>query len=276
MSELSAPAANVPEEQRLIRNKRLRPGESFGGFGKEELGQSIPSLFEAIAAKYPDRTAIKTADRVLTYAQLNAAANRVAHDVMALQGGESEPVGLLFEKDALLIAAALGILKAGKFFFLLDPAAPNLRTAALLADSQAKLLIANRQHAAIAAEISGGSCRVIECGATSTNRAENDPALPIDPASPMCIMYTSGSTGQPKGVLWSHQNWLHKIALSTNIFLVRDSDRITLLGSPSSPNAITTVFLALLNGATLLPLISKKKARGDWRTGSPKRASRSA
>jgi len=98
-------------------------------FEKQEIEQAIPSRFEKIARKYPDRIAIKTERQVLTYAELNATANRVARAILAVQGSEAEPIALLFEKGAPLIAAMLGVLKAGKFFVLLE--FPSARIAAV-------------------------------------------------------------------------------------------------------------------------------------------------
>ena len=86
---------------------------------------------------YPDRIAVKTGNEVVTYSELNAMANRVAHAIVARRGTEAEAVAILLDKGARLMAAMLAVLKAGKFFVLLDRSSPKARLADILEDSQA-------------------------------------------------------------------------------------------------------------------------------------------
>lgn len=249
---------NIPLEQEAIRARCFHPSGEFVEFKKEDIGQSIPERFEQIVRLYPDRLAIKTATQSLTYAELNAMSDRLAGAIQEDRGNGTEPIALLFEKDTALFAAMLGVLKAGNFFVLLDPSFPRTRIEATLADSLAELLITDRRNSSLANEAAGARCRVMEYEVTISRPAAEDHKRRISPEALACIMYTSGSTGEPKGVVWNHRNWLHKIMQSTNQFLICESDRITLLGS-QSPNAITTTFLALLNGAALLPFDVKKE-----------------
>jgi len=243
--------AGLPPEQEAIQAKCMHPSGRFVEFPKEQIEQSIPERFEKIVRQYPDRPALKTATESVTYAALDLMSDRLAAAIQERRGDGAEPVALLFEKDTALFAAMLAVLKAGKFFALLDPSLPKSRIEATLADSLAALLIADRRHAPLAREAAGERCQLMEYeAAVSPTAAEK--LKRISPDALACVVYTSGSTGDPKGVVWNHRNWLHKIMLSTNQFLVCESDRIALLGS-QSPNAVTTTFLALLNGAALLP-----------------------
>jgi acyl carrier protein len=99
----------------------VQPTTPFTGFSRDEVEQSIPERFEKIVRLYPDRIAVKAGNQVVTYSELNAMANRVGYLIIAQRGTEPEPVGLLVEKGVEQIAVMLGILKAGKFFVLLDP-----------------------------------------------------------------------------------------------------------------------------------------------------------
>ena len=108
---------------------------------------SIPARFEKIVSKYPDRIAIKLGNQLLTYTDLNFQANRLARSIVDRRGDEAEPVAILLETGPTLMAATLGALKAGKFVVLLDPSFPESRNAAILEDSQAKVVISNRQNA---------------------------------------------------------------------------------------------------------------------------------
>jgi amino acid adenylation domain-containing protein len=251
------PNINFPPEQRAIRDKCFHPAGTFVEFKPEEIEQSIPERFEQIVRLHPDRLAIKTAAQSVTYAELNIMSDRLAGAIREHRGNGAEPVALLFEKDTALFAAMLGVLKAGKFFVLLDSSSPKTRIETTLADSLAELLITDGGNSSLANEAAGARCRVMEYQ-VAISRPATDENRPLSPEALACVMYTSGSTGEPKGVVWNHRNWLHKIMQSTNQFLVCASDRITLLGS-QSPNAITTTFLALLNGAALLPLDVKKE-----------------
>jgi amino acid adenylation domain-containing protein len=230
----------------------LRPPADFVQFKKSDIEQSIGDRFHDIAHTHPGRIALRTAERTVTYSELNSASNRIARAISDRRGNEPEPVALLFSARASLFEAMLGVLKAGKFFVHLDSSSPISRIASMLEDARAELILCDRESAPIAVELAGDSRRVMECESASGGAPGGNLGLSISPHALACIVYTSGSTGQPKGVVWSHEKWLHKIMLSTNNFCVAPGDRITLLGS-NSANTLTTIFLGLLNGATLLP-----------------------
>src|SRR5262245_61719201 len=129
---MSSPANTnfpLPPEQEAIRAKCLHPDGGFIEFTKEETEQSIAGRFEKIERKFPDRLAVKAGDRSLSYEALNQAANRVARAILAKCGQGNEPIALLFEHGIDAIVAILGTLKAGKFYFALDPLFPAERIA---------------------------------------------------------------------------------------------------------------------------------------------------
>lgn len=241
-----------------IRPPFFQPPGDFVEFKKGDIEQSIAGRFEEIARKHPDRIALKTADCAITYAELNAAANRIARAISEQRGSEPESIALLFSERASLFGAMVGALKAGKFFVHLDSSSPISRIASMLEDSQAGSILCDKENAPIALKLANDNRRVMECESPDVSASVENLRLSIPPQALACIMYTSGSTGQPKGVVWNHENWLHKIMLSTNNFYVAAGDRITLLGS-NSPNTLTTVFLGLLNGAALLPFDVKRE-----------------
>jgi amino acid adenylation domain-containing protein len=243
--------------QHAIYAKCFHPSGSFTEFTKEDVEQSIPSRFGKMVSQYPDRIAIKTANHVLTYGELDATANRLARAIFAQPGDAGEPVGLLLEKGAQQIAAMLGVLKAGKFFVLLDPSFPEARIAALLEDSLAKLVVANRQNLSLAREVISNRCRLIEFESADCGVCE-EAALRLPPDALAFISYTSGSTGRPKGVIQNHRNILHDTMVRTNAYHICEHDRISVLASNTS-NAIKNTFLSLLNGATVLPFDVQKE-----------------
>jgi amino acid adenylation domain-containing protein len=252
VSDFSKHSFELPFEQQAIWAKGFHPTGGFVEFKKEDVEQSIPERFESIVRMHPDRITVKAGHQVVTYAELNALANRVAHTVLAERGSEAEPVAILSEKGIGQLASMLGVLKAGKFVVLLDPSFPTARIKAVLEDSQASLVITDAQNASLARELLHTRCRLIEFESIDCRTSNEDLHLPISPKAFAFIFYTSGSTGQPKGVVWNHSNLLHGIRLRTNETHACKDDRITFLFS-STANAVTNIFLALLNGAELLP-----------------------
>jgi non-ribosomal peptide synthetase component F len=133
----------LPPEQETIRAKCFHPRGTFVAIPEEDVETSIPARFEKIVRAHPDHLAIKTPEDELTYTELNSAANRVAHKLMDLERREPTPVALLFETGVQIIVAMLGVLKAGHFFVLLDPSLPKNKIAAVLAKSQARLVLSD-------------------------------------------------------------------------------------------------------------------------------------
>ncbi|MFQ5853349.1 MAG: amino acid adenylation domain-containing protein, partial [Candidatus Binatia bacterium] len=252
MSRSSIPIVSHFSQQ-PIEGRRVRPTNPFIEFKKEEIEQSIPDRFEQIVRRYPDRIAVKTKNYTLTYDQLNKSANRMARAILAQRGEGEEPIALFLEKDAPLIAAILGVLKAGKIYVpLLDPSFPKARIASMLEDSQAGLVVTSRQNVSLARELASSRCRLMEFESVNRGVPTENLRLPVPPKALAFILYTSGSTGQPKGVVWIHRNLLHQAMAYANEYHIREQDRITLLASGTG-NAVTNTFVALLNGATLLP-----------------------
>jgi len=109
----------------------------FVEFKKDEIEQSVPDRFEQQVAKCPDRIAVKSRSRILTYEQLNRAANRAARAILAGCGQKEEAVAVFLEHDTDLVVAMLAILKAGKIFAPLDVAYPPTRIKYVLEDTLA-------------------------------------------------------------------------------------------------------------------------------------------
>src|SRR5205807_2157727 len=132
------------------------------------------------------------------------------HAILGERGEGSEPIALLFAPEAPVIAAILGVLKAGKIYVPLDPASPPARLAYLLEDSQAPLLLCDHRNRAAARELAGPERNWIDVDVLAPSLSEDNPKLSIAPDTLANILYTSGSTGQPKGVFNNHRNILHE------------------------------------------------------------------
>jgi amino acid adenylation domain-containing protein len=227
-------------------------------FPREALAQSVQARFEQQAARYADHLAVRTPSASLTYAALNRAANRLAHAILRHCAPDQARVALLLRHDAPLIVAVLATLKAGKVFVPLDPEHPEARSRFILEDVAAEVILTDNKHHAQAAALAGGQQTVVNVDALPADLPTRDPGLPVDPSSLAYILYTSGSTGQPKGIMQDHATLLHIALRCTNTFHVSADDRLTLLASCTYAAAMTDIFPALLNGAALYPFEVKR------------------
>ncbi len=248
----------LPPEQQAIRAKCFHPSGEFEEFPMEDVEKSIPERFEKIVRLYPERVAVKTIAEVVTYAELNARANRFARKILLELGRSAEPVALLFEKGVGQIAAMLGVLKAGKCFALLDPSFPRATLEAVLDDVQATMLVADCPNVSLARQLVTGGRGIVNFDSIDTGISVDDLQLPVASHDMAFVVHTSGSTGRPKGVIQTHRTLLHRAMLLTNADHLCMRDKITLLSTASS-NFIGNVFFALLNGAALLPFDVKDK-----------------
>jgi amino acid adenylation domain-containing protein len=250
-------------QQHSVAAHCVRPLNAFIQFEAAEIEQAIPDRFEQQAKRYPNRIAVKTRDHELTYEALNEAANRVAHAILARCGEGEEPIALLFEHGAPAIVATLAVLKTGKIYVPLDPSYPRARMAYMLEDSRACLIVTHNKNLPLAVELAQNALQVIRMDALDSHLSEENLGLSISPDAPAYILYTSGSTGQPKGVVQNHRNVLHEIMNYTNAAHMGADDRMLLISSLSFADAVRTLYGALLNGAALLPLDLKQEGLGS-------------
>ena len=254
MTDSTRPISDAYSQQLSILEQCYHPSGAFIRFEKEEIEQSIPSRFEQQVHSYPQRLAIKTQRQELTYNELNKLANRVAHMVLEQLGAGDEPVALLFEQGDQAITAILGVLKAGKFFVSLDTGFPNSRISYMLEELQTRLILTDSLNFSKAKALAPNGCQLINVDTVGGFRSTENLGLPIPPDSNAYILYTSGSTGEPKGVVQNHRNVLNAIMIFTNRLHICEEDRLPILASFSVSMAITNTFTALLNGAALFPM----------------------
>jgi len=209
MSDFSRLLTNPPPEQEAIRAKCFHPGGVLPDFPKDEVESSIPERFETIVRRHPDRPAVKVGNQVLTYALINDMANRIARSILRRRSEQSEPIALMFRKGAEQIAAMLGVLKAGKILVVVDPLFPEKRIRTMICDSQAPWLVCDAQSIGLAQCVAGSACDVVEFAMLDQDITGVDLPLQMSPAAFACLIYSSGSTGQPKGIIQNHRNILH-------------------------------------------------------------------
>ena len=205
---------------------------------------SLPAQFEAVVDRYPDRLAVKTGARALTYGELNTRANRLARAILGESGAGTRTVGLLLEHGVPLALGVLACLKAGKAYVPLELNNPPERQARILADAGAALLVTDQPVVGSAAD----GFQVLSLEAGSADGPSENLGIHPGPDELACVLYTSGSTGMPKGVMYSHGMILVRV-VGHNRFGVGGGDRLSALGAGGM-----NLFRALLTGAALISL----------------------
>jgi amino acid adenylation domain-containing protein len=259
MNEHVNQRSNIPPEQQAIRNKCFHPSGTFVEFPIEDVESSIPARFEKVARTFADRLALKMGEKSLTYDELNRYANRIARAILDRRGFESEPITLLFEQSVDLVAAIFGVLKAGKFYVVLDPSFPEERLQCLLEDSGSTLVLTNRHVLDVASKLTGTEHALLTIEIGDERYSPEDLDLPISPQDLVCIQYTSGSTGKPKGVVLPHRTVLQTVQRTSAESHFCMDDRFTLLHSLSFGSGHGNLQFALLNGGSVFGFDVKRE-----------------
>ncbi|MFJ5548060.1 amino acid adenylation domain-containing protein [Streptomyces sp. NPDC093225] len=170
----------------------------------------VHERFAARARRTPDRVALSFGDERVTYAELEARANALAHTLIDAGVGRDGAVGVLMDRTPLLLVAALAVLKCGAAYVPMDPRLPEARVRMIREDTGAAVLLTQEVHLAspsVAQEAADG-VRVLAVDAPGTVdwARTGDPGVPVGEDALMYVMFTSGSTGRPKGVGVTHRN----------------------------------------------------------------------
>ena len=220
---------------------------------RSALEEPLGTLFERAAARGPDRLAAKGRHHTFTYGDLDRTANHLAKAILARTGGAPTRVALLFAHDAPVIGAILGALKAGACYVPLDPHYPPERHAEILANCSPMLLVCDGGHRARAREVAPAGCAVLDADALDVAAPADTPGIAVAPRSPALICYSSGSTGDPKGVVWDHRGIVHRAMLHIAAVGFTPADRVSLLQSVAVGASLRRIFGALFAGGAVMP-----------------------
>ncbi|HEX5223217.1 MAG TPA: amino acid adenylation domain-containing protein [Verrucomicrobiae bacterium] len=210
----------------------------------------IHELFAGQAARTPDAVAIADEFNQATYAELNQRAHDIAGRLLSLGFGPGLRVGVWMERSIEMVAAQLGVLKAGGAYLPLDPAAPVGRINYMLGDAQAKVLLTLRTLAA-ANQIEVPGLRVICLDESLGSVPPFTTARPPESHDPAYVIYTSGSTGTPKGIEIEHASLVNLVTWHQRTYGVNPKDRATLLANPSFDASVWELWPYLTAGASV-------------------------
>ncbi|HCL4033772.1 TPA: pyoverdine non-ribosomal peptide synthetase PvdD, partial [Pseudomonas aeruginosa] len=212
---------------------------------------TLQQRFEEQARQRPQAVALILDEQRLSYGELNARANRLAHCLIARGVGADVPVGLALERSLDMLVGLLAILKAGGAYLPLDPAAPEERLAHILDDSGVRLLLTQGHLLERLPRQTGVEVLAID-GLVLDGYAESDPLTTLSADNLAYVIYTSGSTGKPKGTLLTHRNALRLFSATEAWFGFDERDVWTLFHSYAFDFSVWEIFGALLYGGRLV------------------------
>ena len=258
-----------PEEARALTRAWNPPSSPFPAH------RTIPDLFAAQVAAAPHAIAAEDGDRSLTYAELDARANQLAHALLARGLQPDQPVAVILRPGLHWLISLLGILKAGGAYLPIDPDYPPERIRYMLEDSSARLVISN-QLSVISDQSEGQKARgqrsevgseTLDIGhwtlddlthyalritsAEVQSQPTTNPNIAVHPENAAYIIYTSGTTGQPKGVVISHRAVI-RLVRNTDYLQVQPGQRVAQAANPAFDATTFEVWAPLLNGGTVV------------------------
>lgn len=211
--------------------------------------KTIHQLFQEQATRTPDALAIRDGDNRLTYREVEDSANRLAHFLLTLGVQSGEPIGIYLERSADGILAILAVLKAGAAYVPLDMASPPARLATIFTEAGLRFVLTQSIHST---DISAQKVKTITLEAIHDELAHCSsapPHVPVAADKMAYAMYTSGSTGAPKGVAVPHQAVV-ALVCNTDYIHFSSADVLGCASNPAFDASTFEVWGALLQGAT--------------------------
>lgn len=246
-------------EERVEKLPLLTPAEEhqllveWNNNKTEELPNlCIHQLFAAQVEKTPDAVALVFEDQQLSYSQLNAKGNKIAHHLQALGVKPSVLVGVCMERSLDMVVAVLGILKAGGTFVPLDPSYPKSRLAFMLQDAKVSVLLTKQK---LIEKLPENTAKVVCLDWESPEFSQQSQHNPVSEATtkdPAYVIYTSGSTGKPKGVMISREAIASHCQSVQKYYQITSKDKVLQFASLNFDTSLEQIFPPLIKGASVV------------------------
>lgn len=218
--------------------------------------QYVHQWFESEASTHPNAPCLVADDASLSFGEVNAQSNRLAHHLRALGVGPESRVAVALERGAEMVICVLAILKAGGCYLPLDPSHPTERLRLMLAESDPRVVLTTGE--ARVASLSGaghGTCVDVRAERGSWQAQPSTALRPADVGLSVrnlaYVLYTSGSTGRPKGVEIEHRSLSNLVAGQIEYLGLQRDARILQVSSFSFDASVSEIFMALCSGAAL-------------------------
>ncbi len=236
------PVVGEAERRRVVEewNRTRRP---------EAEGPSLfCELFEEQVERTPDAVAVVCQERALSYQQLNAWANQVAHALRARGAGLERVVGVVQDRGEGYLASLLGVLKADAVYLPLDPALPAQRLAGLVEQSGCMLVLSEQKHTSLAQEVAAGRPVLTLEQVQEEEHPRHNPEHHVQPKSLAYVLFTSGSTGLPKGAMIEHRGMKNHLLAKVFDLQLSPRDVVAQVAVQSFDVSVWQFLAALLCG----------------------------
>ena len=251
------------DQENSLNKPENRPIPKAWNYGPRDVSllrnECLHQIFEQSADAYPNHTAIIFGTTSVSYAEVEARANALAHYLLALGVTKGTGVGLCLEKSVELYVSMLAIMKAGAYYVPLDPSYPPERTSYILKDSQVRVLILTTEthrDGVTSKNIINLDTEDLQIQSLSTKRLTQE-EVGVTTNDLAYVLYTSGSTGKPKGVMLEHKGICNLVRASQEIYGITSEDRVYQGMSVSFDFSLEEIWMAFVNGATLIPATSE-------------------
>ncbi len=215
------------------------------------LNETIVTLFEKQVLETPNNIAVKINDQTITYSDLNKRANQLAYYLTNSGIRRNDVVALRLNKSIEMIIGILGIIKSGGCYLPIDLSYPQERVDFMLKDSNAKLLLTNKQHVSDL-DVSLNILLLDLANSVIYSGNSENPTAINEPSDLIYIIYTSGSTGIPKGVMLMHKNIVRLIKNDHFLFNFNETDVWTMFHSVAFDFSVWEMYACLLYGGKLI------------------------
>jgi myxalamid-type polyketide synthase MxaB len=225
---------------------------------------TVVDLFEQQAARTPDAVAVEGDAESLTYGELDRAANRIAHHLQGLGVGPESLVAVSTERTPRMLATLLGVWKAGGAYVPLDPNFPADRLAYMLESSQAKVLVTQQSVRGVLPEFHGTTVLLDDDWAAISQHAESAPPRSSHAENLAYVLYTSGSTGMPKGVEIPQQAVVNFVSSMAKAPGLQPCDVMLAITTLSFDISVLELYLPLTVGAKIFLASRSQAGDGAW------------